>query len=184
MCRTRCATAHVASSHILTVGRVRAEIRRHATRRCCQVSAARGTHRCNGARQEPLASGQLRLRGPRLGSRPSARKRDAHGGNARDAELAIDTVKLPSSPAQRGHAQHLRAKHNKGRDPAEMARARSPNKVESAVRLQRRRDARAQSSKVARFTARARGQPRRGAARRRSCLYFTFSDSFAKPQAL
>ena len=51
------------SSHILTVGRVRAEIRRHATRRCCQVSAARGTRRCNGARQEPLASGQLRLRG-------------------------------------------------------------------------------------------------------------------------
>lgn len=125
----------------------------------------------------------LRLRGPRLGSRPSARKRDAHGGNARDAELAIDTVKLPSSPAQRGHAQDLTAKHNKKRDLAEMARARSPNKVESAVRLQRRRGARAQNSKVARFTARARGQPRRGAARRRSCLYFTFSDSFAKPQA-
>ena len=35
--------------------------------------------------QEPPIFMLLRLRGPHLGSRPSARKRDAHGGNARDA---------------------------------------------------------------------------------------------------
>ena len=125
----------------------------------------------------------LRLRGPHLGSRPSARKRDTHGSDARSASGLRPQSNYRRNPAQRGHAQDLTAKHNKGRDPAEMTRARSPNKVESAVRLQRRRGARAQSSKVARFSAHARGQPRRGAARRRCCLYFNFSDSFAKPQA-